>query len=214
MARRERYDPVQDRSREGGKPFDARSAGGGRPRTCFAFEGKKIVGHNTDAEGLRDALKMRGRRSRSGKHTLIFGAGGAARAAGLRLRGKTARRTVRFTTRTSSTAKNVYATWRRTSRKRAFRLGRRGTPIFGSTRRLWASKVTLIFRLRRGRYGPRLRRWTWCMGRKRRFNGMPQRLGARTLDGTAMLVFQALRALEFWDRPSARRAARRAGPKN
>ncbi|NNN07275.1 MAG: shikimate dehydrogenase, partial [Elusimicrobia bacterium] len=39
--------------------------------------GRNIMGHNTDAQGLRDALKSAGIKPR-GKNTLVFGAGGAA----------------------------------------------------------------------------------------------------------------------------------------
>jgi len=46
----------------------------------FRF-GRAVAGHNTDAEGLRDALKRAGVKAR-GKDALVFGAGGAARAAG------------------------------------------------------------------------------------------------------------------------------------
>ena len=64
--------------------------------------GAKIEGHNTDGEGLRDALKRAGV-VMAGKRVLIFGAGGAARAAGWAL-ARCGARSVRFTARTALTA--------------------------------------------------------------------------------------------------------------
>jgi shikimate 5-dehydrogenase len=46
-------------------------------------------------------------------------------------------------------------------------------------------------------------------GKKTAFQRHAERLGANVSDGTAMLIFHALRAYEFWDSPlgAARRAA-------
>jgi shikimate dehydrogenase len=56
---------------------------------CIAFEGHRLVGHNTDAGGFTDALGDRLGRDPSGARVLLLGGGGAARAvaAGLRAGG-------------------------------------------------------------------------------------------------------------------------------
>ena len=171
------------------------------------FEGKKIIGDNTDAEGLRDALKFAGVRM-GGIHVLIFGAGGAARAAGY-ASAKSGAKTVRFANRTASTAKECVRVLAPHFPKTSFSsgaprnadiwinatpLGQQGSPDVSpapKTLRAPVAAVDLVY------------------GKKTAFQRHAERMGARTLDGTAMLVFQALRAYEFWDRPfsAARRAA-------
>lgn len=171
------------------------------------FEGKTFTGHNTDADGLMDALKFAGV-VMSGKHTLIFGAGGAARAAGWAV-ARAGARSVRFTNRTASTAKecvlNLAPYFPKTSFSsgaprnadiwiNATPLGQKGNPDISPapiSLRAPEAAVDLVY------------------GKKTAFQRHAEKIGARTLDGTAMLVFQALRAWEFWDKPlgAARRAA-------
>ena len=53
---------------------------------CLAFDGDRLVGHNTDAPGFADALAAAGFALR-GKRAVLLGAGGAARAVAYGLRG-------------------------------------------------------------------------------------------------------------------------------
>lgn len=160
---------------------------------------KKITGHNTDADGLMDALKFAGV-VMSGVHVLIFGAGGAARAAGYAV-AKAGAISVRFTNRTASTAKDCVRDLAPCFPKTSFSagaprnadiwinatpLGQNGNPDISpapKSLRAPGAAVDMVY------------------GKKTAFQRHAERLGARTSDGTAMLVFQALRAYEFWDRP-------------
>lgn len=65
--------------------------------------GRQTLGHNTDGDGLRDALRQADVRAR-GKSALVFGGGGAARAAGWALAREGAK-SVRFCARTSARAR-------------------------------------------------------------------------------------------------------------
>lgn len=159
----------------------------------------KITGHNTDADGLMDALKFAGV-VMSGVHVLVFGAGGAARAAGYAV-AKGGARSVRFTNRTPSTAKTCARDLAPYFPKTSFSagaprnadvwinatpLGQNGNPDVSpapKSLRAPGAAVDMVY------------------GKKTAFQRHAERLGARTSDGTAMLVFQALRAYEFWDRP-------------
>ena len=158
-----------------------------------------ITGHNTDADGLRDALRREGVVV-SGVRVLIFGAGGAARAAGYAM-AKGGARAVRFTNRTIPTAKDcarglapIFPKTRFSSGAarnadiwiNATPLGQNGNPDVSPAPRSLrapAAAVDMVY------------------GRRTAFQRHAERLGADVSDGTAMLVFQALRAYEFWHRP-------------
>ena len=163
------------------------------------FEGKKIVAHNTDADGLRDALKFAGV-VMAGVHVLVFGAGGAARAAGYAL-AKGGAKSVRFTNRTASTAKGCVRDLAPYFPKTSFSagaprsadiwinatpLGQNGNPDVSPAPKALRAPVAAV---------------DMVYGKKTAFQRHAERLGANVSDGTAMLVFQALRAYEFWDRP-------------
>lgn len=167
--------------------------------------GKKIAGHNTDAEGLRDALRRSGVKAR-GKNALVFGAGGAARAAGWAL-ARDGARSVRFCARTRSralrTANDLQRRFPRTEFSsgaaisadiwiNATPLGMKGFPDRTPAPRSLASPETAV---------------DLVYGRRTAFQRDAARRGAKVTDGTAMLVFQALRAHEYWDKPLG--AARR-----
>ncbi len=159
----------------------------------------RITGHNTDADGLMDALKFAGV-VMSGVRVQVFGAGGAARAAGYAA-AKGGAKTVRFTNRTASTAKDCARDLAPNFPKTSFSagaprnadiwinatpLGQNGNPdVSPAPKSLRAPGAALDM----------------VYGKKTAFQRHAQRLGARTQDGTAMLVFQALRAYEFWDHP-------------
>ncbi|MBI3564716.1 MAG: shikimate dehydrogenase [Elusimicrobia bacterium] len=173
--------------------------------------GRTVVGHNTDAEGLRDALRRAGVKAR-GKDALVFGAGGAARAAGWAL-AKDGARSVRFTARTPARAKRAARDLARHFPRTRFcagacapsqiwinatPLGMKGFPDRSpAPKRLPAPEVAVDL----------------VYGRRTPFLRDAARRGARAESGAAMLVYQALRAWEFWDRPlgAARREAL-AGP--
>lgn len=164
------------------------------------FEGKSFTGHNTDADGLMDALKFAGV-VMSGKHTLIFGAGGAARAAGYALACGGAR-SVRFTNRTSSTAKDCVLDLAPYFPKTSFSSGApRNADIWVNATPLglkgYPDKSPAPNSLRAPEAAVDL-----VYGRKTAFQRQSERRGARTSDGLPMLVFQALRAFEYWDRRS------------
>lgn len=163
------------------------------------FKGNKVIGHNTDAAGLRDAFKFAGV-VMSGIRVLVFGAGGAARAAGYAA-AKSGAKSVRFTNRTARTATECAGKLAPYFPKTSFSsgaarnadvwinatpLGLKGCPDVSpapTSLRPPVAAVDMVY------------------GRKTSFQRQTTRIGARTIDGTAMLVFQALRAYEFWDRP-------------
>jgi shikimate dehydrogenase len=169
--------------------------------------GRVVTGHNTDAEGLRDALRRAGVNAR-GRSALVFGAGGAARAAGWAL-ARDGAKTIRFCARTVErarrTAKDLAPHFPRTRFSaggaapadiwiNATPLGMKGFPDRSpAPKRLAAPKIAVDL----------------VYGRRTAFQRDAAARGARVADGGAMLVCQALRAWEFWDKPlgSARRAA-------
>ena len=173
--------------------------------------GRTVVGHNTDAEGLRDALRKAGVKAR-GKSALVFGAGGAARAAGWAL-ARDGAKTIRFTARTASrarkTANDLKKYFPRTRISagvaapaeiwiNATPLGMKGFPDRSPAPKSLSSPeaaVDLVY------------------GRRTAFQRDAAARGARVSDGARMLVHQALRAWEFWDKPlGARRREALAGP--
>lgn len=169
--------------------------------------GRTVVGHNTDAEGLRDALRRFGVKPR-GKDVLVFGAGGAARAAGWAL-ARDGARNIRFCARTRARAKRTANDLQRRFPRTKFSsgtaisahiwinatpLGMKGFPDRTPVPRHLASPETAV---------------DLVYGRRTAFQKDAARRGAKVTDGAAMLVFQALRAYEYWDKPlgAARRAA-------
>ncbi|MEK7381953.1 MAG: shikimate dehydrogenase [Elusimicrobiota bacterium] len=173
--------------------------------------GRTVVGHNTDGEGLRDALRRAGVAAR-GRDALVFGGGGAARAAGWAL-GKEGARAVRFTARTTERAKKTAKDLGRCFPRTRFSagacapaeiwvnatpLGMKGFPDRSPAPKFLPSPeaaVDLVY------------------GRRTAFQRDAAARDARVVDGAPMLVFQALRAWESWDRPfGAARRAKLAGP--
>ena len=173
--------------------------------------GRGVVGHNTDGEGLLDALREAGLGIR-GRSALVFGAGGAARAAGWALAREGAK-TVRFCARTSA---------------RAERAARALKPAFPRTKfssgaavaaDIWVNATPLGMKgfpdrspAPEGLASPALA-IDLVYGRRTAFQRDAASRGARVSDGAAMLVHQALRAWEYWDKPlGARRREALAGP--
>ncbi len=161
--------------------------------------GRALVAHNTDADGLRDALKRAGVKVR-GRSALVFGAGGAARAACWAL-AKEGASSIRFTARTAPraarSARALRSHFPRTNFSsgaptaadiwvNATPLGMKGFPDRSpASKRLPSpeSAIDLVY------------------GRRTAFQRDAAARGAFVTDGAAMLVFQALRAWEFWDEP-------------
>ena len=158
----------------------------------------KLAGHNTDADGLIDAMRAAGIAVK-GRAVLIFGARGAGAAAGWAC-GKGGAKTVRFVNRTLPTAQ---------------RLARKLAPQFPKTRysagvptgaEVWINATPL------GQGGndespvppglkPPLSAVDLVYGKATAFQRQAAAAGATVIDGTSMLVYQALRAWEFWDKP-------------
>jgi shikimate dehydrogenase len=169
-----------------------------------------VVGHNTDAEGLRDALKLAGVRAR-GKDALVFGAGGAARAAGWALARCGARR-VRFCARTPARARAAARALSPRFPRTAFSAGA------AASAGIWVNATPLGMKgfpdrspAPRGLPAPESA-IDLVYGRRTAFQRDAAARGAAVTDGGAMLVCQALRAWEFWDRPlGARRRAALTG---
>ena len=168
-----------------------------------------VVAHNTDAQGLRDALRLAGVSAR-GKDALVFGAGGAARAAGWALARDGARQ-VRFSNRTAARARACV---------RALAPSFPGTAFSAGIPRdadIWVNATPLgMSGARDASPAPaRLRAPGVAVdlvyGRRTAFQRAAAARGAVVVDGAGMLVFQALRAWEFWDKPlGAHRRARLA----
>lgn len=163
--------------------------------------GKKLEGHNTDGDGLSDALK-RAKVPLKGKTVCVFGSGGGARAAGYAAALNGALK-VRFFARNKATAKDT-----------AVQLGKRfaGTEFAVASERhdkadVWINATPLGMKGHPSRSPvPRHFKapsfaYDLVYGRKTPFLSQAARLGARTEDGKSMLAFQALRALEFWGVP-------------
>lgn len=173
--------------------------------------GRSVDGHNTDADGLRDALREAGLRIR-GKRALVFGAGGAARAAGWALASEGAK-TIRFSARTAARARRAAKALRPHFRRTSFSAG---APVPAD---IWVNATPLGMKgfpdrspAPAGLAAPELA-VDLVYGRRTAFQRDAASRGARVTDGSAMLVHQALRAWEYWDKPlGARRRAALAAP--
>lgn len=170
---------------------------------AIAFSGGKSKGHNTDAAGFLDALAQAGFQI---DEAVVFGAGGAARAVGWAL-GSAKARSVRLCARRPQAAKRLAADLKKGFPRTDFSAG----PAVEAV--LWVNATPL------GMEGfpdesPAAKaqcRFAFDLvyGRKTAFLRQAQAAGAKTRDGLSMLVFQALRAWEFWRRPLGDRARRR-----
>src|SRR5262249_48928853 len=152
------------------------------------------------------ALKRAGVRAR-GKDALVFGAGGAARAAGWAL-GREGARRVRFSARTASRASRAARDLGRLFKRTRFSAG---AP---QPAQLWVNATPLGMKgfpdrtpAPKGLASPEVA-VDLVYGRRTAFQRDAARRGARVTDGAAMLAFQALRAWEFWEKPIG---ARRRG---
>jgi len=167
----------------------------------------RLIGHNTDGAGFRDALREAGFQA-AGRDALIFGAGGAARAVAAALGGLRARRVTVWARRAEAAralARAMAGHFPRTE----FRAGRPAAADL-------AVNATPLGLPGFPDRSPAPADWAGCglafdlvYGRGTAFQRQARRLGARVLGGSGMLVFQALRSWEFWLGPlgAKRRAA-------
>jgi shikimate dehydrogenase len=162
------------------------------------FSGAKSKGHNTDADGFLDALADLGLSAR-GRDAVIFGAGGAARAVAFALAREGAG-AVRLVNRTAARADAI-----------ARAMGSRFSGVefsAGEARpaELWINATPLGMEGFEGR-SPAPRRFECgaafdlVYSRTTPFLRQAAKAGVRASDGLSMLVFQALRAWEFWTGP-------------
>jgi len=141
----------------------------------------------------------------------VFGAGGAARAAGWALAREGAK-TVRFCARTASRAKLAARTLKPHFPKTKFSsgaanaadiwvnatpLGMKGFPDRSPAPKGLASPAVAV---------------DLVYGRRTAFQRDAKARGACVMDGAAMLVHQALRGWEYWDKPLGDRRAALIGP--
>lgn len=153
---------------------------------CISFSRGGSKGHNTDADGFLDALAMLGF-SPKAQDAVVFGAGGAARAAVWALRRAGAAR-VTVCARRPETARDL------------------GVEV-GAARpaALWVNATPLGWNPDDGApfAGPARCRFALDMtyGRDTAFLRAAKAAGAKTADGRGMLVAQAARGWELWFGP-------------
>ena len=171
---------------------------------------RHTIGHNTDGEGLRGALRGSGVKVR-GKTALVFGAGGAARAAGWALAREGARK-IRFCARTQSRARGAARALAGHFPRAAFSAG----PAFSAD--IWVNATPLGMKgfpdrspAPKALLSPELA-IDLVYGRRTAFQRDAAARGALVIDGAAMLVHQALRAWEYWDKPLGARRSALVGP--
>jgi shikimate dehydrogenase len=169
-----------------------------------------IVGHNTDAEGLRDSLRESGVMIR-GMSALVFGAGGAARAAGWALAREGAKK-VRFCARTRSRAQRAARALSPYFPRTSFSAG---APV---SAQIWINATPLGMKgfpdrspAPKGLSSPDFA-IDLVYGRRTAFQRDAAARGAVVSDGSSMLVHQALRAWEYWDKPLGARREALVGP--
>lgn len=160
------------------------------------FDKNGPVGHNTDAAGFADALKETGVKVK-GADAVVYGAGGAARAVGYAL-GRMKARKVTFAARNKEKAKLAAKDIGKSFPKTRYAAATMGTKaklqinatplgLNGFAQRSAAASLPLCelaFDVVYGRQTPFLRQAI--------------RRGAKAVDGTGMLVYQALRAWQYW----------------
>jgi shikimate dehydrogenase len=173
----------------------------GAVNTVRCHEGR-LVGHNTDAAGFADALEDAGFKA-AGKDCLIFGAGGAARAAACAL-GRLRARRVTVAARRPQTARVLARSMARKFPRTVFAAGRPGRADL-------AVNATPLGMSGCPDRSPAPAGWPGCLfamdlvyGRRTAFQRQSLTRGAQVLGGSGMLAAQALRSWEFWFGPFAK----------
>jgi shikimate dehydrogenase len=152
---------------------------------CVAFVSGRALGHNTDAGGFRDALGFAPARA------VLLGAGGAARAVHHALAGDRvviARRTVAWTNAHPWTDAELRAAFERAD----LLVDCTSTGLDAATDAAFADALPL------DALSPAARVATLVYHRDTRLLERARALGHPTLDGRAMLVHQAARAIALW----------------
>ena len=170
----------------------------------------RLLGHNTDSSGFTDTLRESGF-TVAGRDALVFGAGGAARAVLCAL-GRLRARRVTIAARRPEAALALARAMAASFPSTVFTAGRPAAVDL-------AVNATPLGLLGLPDRSPAAPDWPGCglaldlvYGRRTAFQRQAQRLGARVLGGSGMLVSQALRSWEFWFGPLG--APRRATLKN
>jgi shikimate dehydrogenase len=156
----------------------------------------RLLGHNTDSAGFTDALRESGY-SATGRSALVFGAGGAARAVLCAL-GRLHAHRVTIAARRPEAARSLARVMTASFPDTTFAAGQaRAADI--------AVNATPLGLPGLPDRSPAPSDWPGCglaldliYGRRTAFQRQAQRLGARVLGGSSMLVSQALRSWEFW----------------
>jgi shikimate dehydrogenase len=163
----------------------------------------RLLGHNTDAAGFCEAIKDAGF-APEGREAVVFGAGGAARAAAFSL-ARLGARAIRITTRRPGPALALIRDLAPGFPKTVFQTGPAGPAYL-------AVNATPLGLPGYPDRSPAPAGWPGCRaaldlvyGRRTAFQRQALRLGARTQGGTGMLVCQALQAWEFWFGPLPRK---------
>ena len=154
--------------------------------------GSRLIGHNTDGEGLADALEAEGI-GLSGKRAFILGRGGAALSAyhALKSRGASAFLVVRSPEEPSGTERYTVAEALSRAPKadvfiNATPLGMKGAGEFDRFDLLDALSPSVVFDM------------VYRRGEKTLLAAESARRGIITLEGESMLLFQAKRAFKIW----------------
>jgi shikimate dehydrogenase len=166
---------------------------------CLHFEGRHLVGHNTDGDGFLDSLVATGFDLR-GKRVVILGAGGAARAVAYAVRGGRAIEVVArdpskvtWATAWPWDAENLRDTFARAD------LVVDTTPVaLGGSPQALADEVAWVDALPLPSMRPHVRVASLVYHRVPRLLERAAALGYSTLDGRGMLVHQGARAFTLW----------------
>lgn len=169
----------------------------------IVVEGRKLVGHNTDARGFRASLKA-ARVRLDGKRALVIGAGGAARAiVSALLEARCAR--IWVVNRTPANARRLVHGFR-SARSRLDTLPwnalEDASTVAAADLIVNCTSVGLHGEALELSYGATHARCVFAdlvYGRTRTpFVARAQRLGRRTIDGTGMLIHQGALAFSLW----------------
>jgi shikimate dehydrogenase len=166
---------------------------------CLAFDGRRVAGHNTDAEGFTDSLVAAGF-APAGKRCVILGAGGAARAVAYGLTTSGAREVEVIARRPDEVSWAAARPW--SPGQLADSLSRAdlvvdATPM-GLTDDDDAANQAAIDAIPLEALGAGAWVSTLIYHRPTRLVGRARQRGHATLDGRGMLVHQGARQLALW----------------
>ena len=151
---------------------------------CLVLGGDLLTGHNTDAPGFRDSLAVAGFDPR-GKHCVLLGAGGAARAVAYALGDATVSMISRSANWTDANLRAAFA-------RAALVVDCTPTGLAPDTDEPFAAALPLTS------LAPGALVATLVYHRRTSLLERASALGYSTLDGRGMLVHQAAHAFEIW----------------